>query len=118
MATKTINADKPGQETVLSGDTLIIQAPTRRNSNEHYRPITLGITPIGAASADVYSSATPWGIIHKDPDAAPPAVNWKPWLVGTVTSANSDTASDTFTGYVSAVKVKATGGSVVVEYGV
>jgi hypothetical protein len=113
MAIKIKAFDRAAQEIVGSGDTLIIRCPRRRNENEQNLLTSISITPEGAASVDVFVTLTPWTMIAEDPGS--PSINYKPWTLGTITSANSATAYDTFTGMFSAIKVVSTGGKAVVD---
>jgi hypothetical protein len=111
MATKLISIAVGGvNDTVAAGDKLVIRSRNISGDSS----ISLSVFPAAGATARVYFTHSPMDIIAANPDST--AINWLKWPNGDVTNASADELKeDTLTKSCKAIKVEATGGSVIVQ---
>ena len=111
MATKLISIAVGGvNDTVTAGNKLVIRSRNISGDSQ----LSLSVFPAAGATARVYFTHSPLETIVADPDDV--AINWLKWPNGDITNASSDDLKeDTLVRAVKAVKVEATGGSVIVQ---
>jgi hypothetical protein len=107
MATRLISFSNAVNETVVSGDKLVIRS---RGNKGELQP-SLAVFPASGGTAKVFFTHTPLDVIYSNPDD--PLIKWLAWPTGDVTATAG--AEDTFAGFVKAVKVEAVGGQVIVQ---
>lgn len=107
MATKLISFSNELNQTVASGDKLVIRS---RGNKGELQP-SIAVFPASGATAKVFFTHSPLDIIYSNPDD--PLIKWIAWPTGDVTATAG--AEDTFAGFVKAVKIEAVSGSVTVQ---
>jgi hypothetical protein len=111
MATRKLPLKDECSERVVSGDTLILIPPARRQQSYPYNTLSLAVFP-AAGSTTVEVTLSPSKKIADNPDD--PSINWLPWPNGAITP-DSLTKDNQLQANITAIRVKATGGACVVE---